>query len=195
MYGQTWEYWWEVFVGGRDGRVEFHHLHGLAMELYREPHHCSEESQEKLFEVLGNNPSDIIILRAWLQSMGQFPTTLSGSVVTHTKGDNEQTRLRFRQSIAAIKRMAIWDNAPLLTGLALHYTKDYRPVAMKRLSKLAITVEGKIINRELGLGSSVLVLQNTNIQKELELPDPDCFFEESEARSLWRALNGKTIGL
>ena len=195
MNSQTWSYWWEVFVNGGEGRVEFKHLHGIAMELYRHPHGCSEELQERLLEVLGNNPADIIMLRAWLQAMGQFPTTLNATLITETRGDNEQTRERFRQSVAAIKRMAVWDNAPLLVGLAKYYTKDYQPVTMKRLSKLTMKVEGKIIDKEIGLGTAVLILQNAKIQKELELPNPDRFFEESEARSLWRALNGKTIGL
>lgn len=191
----TWDYWWEVFVNGRDGRKEFSHLHGVAIDLYRNPHHSSEEVEEKLFRILGNDPTDIIVLRAWLQSMGQFPTTLTASLTTKTKGDSEQTRLRFRQSIAAMYRMASWDNEPLLRGLVAFYTKDYQPVTMKRLSKLSVAMESKIIDRCIGHGTAVLILQNAKIQKELSLPNPDRFFDESEARSMWRALNGKTIGL
>ena len=188
--------YWNTFVGDLRGKQEFQHLFRIACRLYEHPNDSTEETTEAILEMVQNNPADVIIVRGWLNCMGQFPACLNGELLIRTPGDNEQVRTRFRQSVEGFRRMSHWDNEPLLKGLAKSYLEFFRPDLQRweHKPKHVQAMKDRIVNDEVGLGSSVYLLTSSSMQRELMLPKPDKYFVGREGNMAWRHLNGKPIG-
>lgn len=182
MTRQEFEQWWELFSIGQPWRVEYR---AAAWSLA-----SNDSSDEPVWlQLVLEHSTSVLVLRAWLFSLGRFENELNLRYQLYTSEDDAVLRAAFRESQQALANCSFYGSPYITTAIAQEYLWK-SGVAIGGLSPLAQLVIQRSEQGGFDLSSALLLLGNGALQQEFRLAPPEQVLTGEYLR-MWNSISKK----